>query len=398
MNMSTWAIRKPVPSLALFLVLVIVGLAGFFRLPVTQFPNIDIPIVTVSIGQAGAAPSEIANQIVKPVESAVSDVTGVNHVSATATEGFATITIEFDLEVDTDRALNDVKDAVAGITSDLPDSITEPNIQRVDVTGAPILTYAVSDPTRTIEELSYFVDEVVARELTGQKGVGKVSRIGGGDEAIQVELNPDRLLAHGLTASDVNSQLLQNNVDLGGGSGDLAGQKHSIRALGSAATVEELASTPVTLASGRKVRLDDLGTVTYGSTETASFAMFNGQPVVAFGVFRATGASDLTAGDNAKDRLAELGGIYPNVAFELIDDATVYTEGNYHSAMDTLYEGAALAIIVVPFSEELACHDHHRRRLAAVDNSDLHRDELPRVLSEHSLASGHHPGHRDSGR
>lgn len=114
MNMSTWAIRKPVPSLALFLVLCIVGMVSFFRLPVTQFPNIDIPIITVSIGQGGAAPSEIATQIVKPVEGAVSDITGVNHVTATASDGAANITIEFELEVDTDRALNDVKDAVAG--------------------------------------------------------------------------------------------------------------------------------------------------------------------------------------------------------------------------------------------------------------------------------------------
>lgn len=347
MNMSTWAIRQPVPSLALFLVLLIVGLVGFFRLPVTQFPNIDIPIVTIGIGQAGAAPSEIANQIIKPVESAVSDVTGVDHVTATATDGFANIIIAFDLEVDTDRALNDIKDAVAGVRSDLPDSITEPDVQRLDVTGEPILTYAVSDPTQSIEELSYFVDEVIARDLTGEDGVGKVDRIGGGEQAIQVELDPDRLLSLGLTASDVNNQLQQNNIDLGGGSGNLAGQEFSIRALGSAATLDDLRATPITLGSGGTVRLDQVGTVFEGSTEPTSFAMFNGQPVVAFGIYRATGASDLTAGDNAKDRLAELSQQYTNVQFSLIDDATTFTEGNYHSAMDTLYEGAALAIIVV---------------------------------------------------
>ncbi len=347
MNMSTWAIRRPVPSLALFLVLVIVGLVGFMRLPVTQFPNIDIPIVTISIAQSGAAPSEIANQIVKPVESAVSDVSGVNHVSATATDGVASITIEFDLEVDTDRALNDIKDAVAGVRGELPESITEPNVQRLDVTGSPILTFAVSDETQTIEGLSYFVDEVVARDLTGASGIGKVSRIGGGDQAIEVELNPDRLLALGLTASDVNTQLRQNNIDLGGGSGDLAGQEFSIRALGSAATIAELAATPIKLSGGGTVRLDDLGAVFEGAADAASFAMFNGAPVVAFGVFRATGASDLTAGSNAKARIAELSNAYPNARFTLIDDATTYTNSNYHAAMETLYEGAALAIIVV---------------------------------------------------
>ena len=347
MNMSTWAIRKPVPSLAFFLVLVIVGITGFMRLPVTRFPNIDIPIITVDISQSGAAPSEIANQIIKPVESAVSDVSGVNHVTATATDGHANVVIEFDLEVDTDRALNDIKDAIAGAQDELPESATEPNIQRLDVTGQPILTYAVSDPTQSIEALSYFVDEIAARELTSATGIGKVSRIGGADRAIEVELSPERLLALGLTASDVNTQLRQNNIDLGGGSGDLAGQEYSIRALGSAPTLADLAATPITLSGGGSVRLDDLGTVTDGAEDPESFAMFNGQPVVAFGVFRATGASDLTAGDNAKARIAKLAEAYPNVTFALIDDATRYTNSTYHAAMETLYEGAALAIIVV---------------------------------------------------
>ncbi len=160
-------------------------------------------------------------------------------------------------------------------------------------------------------------------------------------------LDPDRLLSLRLTAAEVNTQLRQNNIDLGGGSGDLGGQEYSIRALGSADTVAQLAATPITISPGRTVRLDDLGKVFDGSTEPSTFAMLDGQPVVAFGVFRSTGASDLAAGDNAKQRLAELGEQYPNARFSLIDDATTYTEGNYHSAMDTLYEGAVLAIIVV---------------------------------------------------
>ena len=347
MNMSTWAIRSPVPSLALFLVLCIVGMVSFFSLPVTQMPNIDIPVVTVSVSQPGAAPSEVSTQIVQPIESAVSDVAGVNHVTAIAQDGYASVTVEFAIETDTDRALNDIKDAVASVRGELPDSVLEPQVQRVDVTGQSILTYAVSDPTKSIEELSYFVDEVAAREISGGEGVGKVTRIGGAERAIEVNLDPVLLLALGLTASDVNNQLRQINVDMGGGSGDLAGQKFSIRALGSVSTIKELAAIPITLASGRTVRLDDLGTVSDGAVDPATFAMFDGQPVVAFGVFRASGKSDLVAGDNAKQVIATLAQTYPGVTFSLIDDATIYTEGNYHSAMDTLYEGAALAIIVV---------------------------------------------------
>jgi hydrophobe/amphiphile efflux-1 (HAE1) family protein len=345
--MSTWAIRKPIPSIALFLVLVVLGLVSFFRLPVTQFPNIDIPIVNVAVTQAGAAPSEIANQIVKPLEAAVSDVVGVRHVTAIAADGLAQLTVEFELETDTDRALNDIKDAVANARGDLPDGVNEPLVTRLDVTGAPILTYAVSDPTRSIEELSYLVDDVIARMLSTEAGVGRVSRIGGGERAIEVELNPDRLLALGLTASDVNDQLRLANIDLGGGSGELAGQEFAIRALGAADTVEALAATAIRLPAGNTVRLDDLGEVIDGAAKADSFALSAGQPVVAFSVFRTTGASDLTAADNVKNRVAELMARYPEATVTLIDDATVYTSGNYHSAMETLYEGAALAIIVV---------------------------------------------------
>ena len=347
MNMSTWAIRSPVPTLALFLVLLVVGLVSFFRLPVTQFPNIDVPIISVVITQPGAAPSEIANQIIKPIESAVSDVTGVNHVTATATDSAANLVIEFELETDTDRALNDIKDAVAGVQGDLPDSASEPIVTRIDVTGRAILTYAVSDKTLSIEALSYFVDDVVARDLQGVKGVGQVSRIGGADREIRVDLDPDRLLALGLTASNVNDQLRLTNIDLGGGRGDLGGQEFSIRALGSATSLAQLAATPLTLGSGRTVRLDQIAQVSDGASDARAFAMLDGQPVVAFGVFRATGASDLEAGDNAKAKLHDIAQAYPDVRFSLVDDATVYTEGNYHSAMDTLYEGALLAIIVV---------------------------------------------------
>ena len=277
----------------------------------------------------------------------MSDVTGVKHVTAVASDSSAKLTSEFALETDTDRALNDIKDAVTGVRGDLPEAVTEPLIKRLDVTGAAILTYAVTDPTRTIEELSYFVDDVVARDLHSVKGVGQVLRLGGADREIKVELEPDRLLALGLSASEVNSQLRAKNIDLGGGRGNLSGQEFSIRALGSADTVEQLAATAITLPTGRTVRLDQLGAVRDGPAEARAFAMVNGQPVVSFGVFRATGASDLEAANNAKQKLEEINKAYPNTEFTKVDDATLYTEGNYHSAMETLYEGAILAVIVV---------------------------------------------------
>ena len=347
MNMSTWAIRNPVPSIAAFLVLVIVGLFAFRSLPVTQFPNIDVPIINVSVGQAGAAPSELISQVTKPIEDSISAITGVKHITSVATDSSSVTTVEFELSTDSDRALNDVKDAVTRVRAELPDSISEPLVQRLDVTGQAIMTYAVADPSRSIEDLSYFVDEVLNRELQGVTGLGKITRLGGADREIKVELDPQRLLAFGISAASISRQLSATNIDLGGGRGDIGGQEFSIRALGGADTIEQLAATPLSLVDGRTIRLSDVGEVIDGPSEARSFATLDGQPVVAFGVFRATGASDLSVAERVIERLDEVRAAYPGVEITLIDDATEYTAGNYHSAMETLYEGAALAIIVV---------------------------------------------------
>ncbi|MFV0302752.1 MAG: efflux RND transporter permease subunit, partial [Paracoccus sp. (in: a-proteobacteria)] len=347
MNLSGWSIRHPVPPVALFLVLLIVGLVSFQRLPVTAMPNIDLPIVNVTVLQPGAAPSELIGQVIQPIEDSIASITGVRHVQSIANDGAATITVEFELETDSDRAVNDVKDAVSNVRGDLPESITEPLVQRVDIEGCPILTYAVSDPTRSIEALSHFVDDVIDRELSSIDAVGKTERIGGADREIKVELDPDRLLAHGLTAAEISQQLAAKNIDLGGGRGDLAGSEYSIRALGAADTVARLAATPIAIAEGATVRLDRLGQVIDGASEERSFALLDGQPVVAFGVYRASGRSDLAAGDGTKARLAEVAARHPGIRITLIDDSTTYTSSSYHSAMETLYEGAALAVIVV---------------------------------------------------
>ncbi|NDW06837.1 efflux RND transporter permease subunit [Jiella pacifica] len=347
MNMSTWAIRNPVPPIALFLVLCVLGLISFFRMPVTEMPNVDLPMISVSVDLPGADPAEIVSQVIRPIEAQIGDAAGVRHVSAKAADGTASLTVDFVVGTNTERALNDVKDAVTRARDDIPEGIGEPVVRRLDVEGGAILTYAVADQTRSIEGLSAFVDDVITPELQAIKGVGGVVRMGGTDREIDVELVPDRLLAFGVTVAEINAQLTRMNVDLGSGSGQFASQAYSIRATGSAESVDALAATPIRLASGDTVQLDALGAVTEDAATPERFALLDGKPVVAFAVFRATGASDLAAAEATKERLAHLSQTHPNAHFTLIDDATVFTAANYDAAMDTLYEGAVLAIVVV---------------------------------------------------
>ena len=347
LNVSAWSIRRPVPAIVLFAVLMLLGTLSFMQLPVTRFPNIDIPLVSIVITQSGATPAELETQVTKIVEDSVANITGVKHITSTLTDGTSTTMIEFRLETNTDRALNDVKDAIAKVRGDLPRSIDEPVIERIDVEGQPILTYAATSPGMTLEELSWHVDDVIKRQLQATKGVGRVERYGGVDREIRVNLDPDKLLAYGISAADVNKQVAATNVDLGSGRGEVGSQEQAIRTLAGARRVAELADARIILSGGREVRLKDLGRVIDDASEQRSFGRLNGQPVVSFSIFRTKGTSELSVSDAVNATLKQLQTAYPDVKLTKIDDAVSYTRGNYVAAMEALIEGAVLAVLVV---------------------------------------------------
>jgi multidrug efflux pump subunit AcrB len=346
-NFSAWAIRNPVPPILMFIVLVALGLVSFSKLPITRFPNIDVPIVSVVVKDPGVAPSELETQVSKRVEDAVANISGVKNVTTTITEGQSQTVIEFRLEIDTQTAVNDVKDAIERIRADLPATSEAPVVNRVEVEGQAILTYAVTAPAMTIEELSWFVDDRVIRKLQGIKGVARVDRYGGVTREIKVELDPDRLNALGATAGDVNRALRAANIDLTGGSADFAGRDQAIRALGGAKTLADLEKVEIPLGGGRRVTLSEIATVTDSWEKPTTFARVNGHTVVSFGIFRGKGQSDVDVSRRVEGAVAELEAKHPGVAIHNVDTSVQYTEGNYDSAMETLIEGAVLSVLVV---------------------------------------------------
>jgi len=347
LNISAWSIRKPIPPLVFFVVLIVLGVVSLKTLPITQMPNIDIPIVTITVAQTGAAPSELETQVTKNVENAAAGVVGVKHITSSISDGVSVTTAEFQLETPADRAVNDVRNAMANIRSELPQSIEEPSIQRVDVEGMAIVTYAASIPSRTTEQVSWFVDDVIAGALQGVRGVAQVKRAGGVDREIRVSLLPDRLMALGITALDVNEQLRATNVDLTGGRGEVGSQEQTIRMLAGAATVEELANSTIVLPGGRKTKLKEIATVTDSAAEARSFASLNGQPVVTFGIYRAKGFSDVAVAEAVAKKLQGLAKEHPELSVSEIDSTVRYTKTDYRATMQTLTEGAILAVVVV---------------------------------------------------
>jgi multidrug efflux pump subunit AcrB len=347
LNISAWSIRNPLPSVVFSIILLVLGWVSFTKLAVTRLPSADIPVISVAVSQFGAAPAELESQVTKTIEDGVSGVEGVRHISSSITDGLSLTTIQFALETNTDRALNDVKDAVTRIRSSLPQNVNEPLIQRVDVIGLPIVTYAAISPGKTPEQLSYFVDDVVKRALQGVRNVAQVERIGGVEREILVSLDPDRLQAAGLTAVDVSRRLRGTNVDLAGGRAEIGKNDQAIRTLAGAKTLNDLAGTMISLPAGGEVRLDDLGTVTDTIADRRTFARFNGEPVVALGIKRSKGASDVVVAAAVQKRIEALKTAYPDVDLKLIDTSVDFTTGNYEAAISTLFEGAILAVIIV---------------------------------------------------
>jgi multidrug efflux pump subunit AcrB len=347
MNFSAWSIRNPIAPLLAFALLVIIGYQSFVGLPITRFPNIDVPLVSITVAQPGAAPSEMEAQVTKKIEDSLASVTGVDNITSTVSDGVSSTAVLFEMEVPTNQAVQDVKDAVDKIRSDLPGGIEEPIVSRIDVEGQAILTYAVHAPNMTLEEASWFVEDVVKRKLQGAEGVGKVDRYGGADREIKIELDPARLDSFGITAADVNAQLRASNTNLGGGRGEIGDREQTIRTLGDAASARQLAEKTIALPNGRFVRLSQLGAIKDSYEELRSFARYNGDQLVAFAVFRAKGASEVTVDEAVKAELEGIRTNYPDVDIVPVDDTVFFTYGNYESALDTLVEGALLAVLVV---------------------------------------------------
>ncbi|GGB06643.1 ABC transporter permease [Brucella endophytica] len=347
-NISAWAIRNPLPSVLLFVILTVAGLYSFSRLPVTYFPAIITPLVKVTVEQSGATPAELETEVTRLVENAVAPLAGIDKVTSTIGQGKSVTNVEFELgKVTPDRAMADVRDAVAKIRSDLPGTIDEPIIERVEEEAQSVVTYAVSNPNMTVAELSWYVDDAVTRHLQGLSGVGRIERVGGADREIRVEIDPARLQALSLTANAINENLVETQVENSGGRSDLGGREQALTTVAAAKTVAELADQRLALSPDASVRLGDLGTVQDGAGEPRAFAMLDGADVVGFAVYPSQGASDISVAEAVSAALAELEKRNGDVRFRLVDDSFTYTAGNYSSAMHTLLEGAALSVIVV---------------------------------------------------
>ena len=347
MNVSSWSIRNPIPAVLLFVMLTLFGVMSFRAMKIQQFPDVDLPTVTVSATLPGAAPAQMETEVARKIENSVATVQGVKHIYTKVQDGTATVTVEFRLEKPTQEAVDDVRDAVSRIRSDLPGDIKDPVISRVSLAGAPILTYTVAASRMDDEALSWFVDNTVTKTLLNVRGVGAVTRVGGVSREIRIEVDPARLLSLRATAADISRQLRQIQQEGSGGRADVGGAEQAVRTIATVRSAEELGATEIALTDGRRVRLNQLATVTDTVAEQRSAALLNGKPVVGFEIVRARGAGEVDVAEGVRLALATLQTTHPDIditeAFNFVDPVVE----NFEGSMWLLIEGAVLAVIVV---------------------------------------------------
>ncbi|MDZ4692243.1 efflux RND transporter permease subunit [Terricaulis sp.] len=346
-NISAGAIRNPIPPILLILALLFAGWQAYGRLPVNQLPNVDFGGFTITVAQAGAAPVEMETQITQRIESALTAVEGIKRVESTISPGVSTTMVEMEGETDLARAVDDARDAINRIRSELPADISEPVITRMEAASQPIGYYALEGQGMTPQDISWFIDNDLQRELLAVPGVSQVQRMGGVDREVRVELDPARMLAYGVTADQINAQLRSMNVDLPGGQAQISGQAQSIRTLGGAQSVQELSDLRITTSTGNTVRLADIGTVTDSAADQQSISRYNGQPVVGFLVLRTRGASEVQVFDRMDERLREIEAQHPEITVTEIGSTVEFIRGMHESSIHALIEGALLACLVV---------------------------------------------------
>ena len=346
-NVSSWSIRNPIPAVMLFVLLTLAGALGFSAMKVQQFPDIDLPTINVTANLPGTAPAQMETEVARKIENAVAALQGVKNIYTKVQDGVALVTVEFRLEKPTQEALDDVRSAVSRVRADLPADLRDPVIAKLDLAGAPILTYTVASERMDDEALSWFVDNEATKALLAVRGVGSVARVGGVTREVRVELDPARLLALNATAADISRQLRAVQQDAAGGRADVGGIEQSVRTIATVQSAAELGRLDIALSDGRRIRLDQVASVSDTVAERRSGALLNGLPVVGFEVVRSRGAGETDVADGVRAALEKLRTEHPDVtvteAFNFVDPVVE----NFHGSMYLLLEGAALAVLVV---------------------------------------------------
>ncbi|MGL4604429.1 MAG: efflux RND transporter permease subunit, partial [Iodobacter sp.] len=314
---------------------------------VQDFPDIELPMVTVLAVQPGAAPAQLETEVARKLENSVSALQGFKHVYSKIQDGSVLLTVEFILEKPVNEAVEDVRNAVSSVRGDLPSDLKDPVIGKVEFSSVPFLVFTVASASLDEEQLSWLVDNKISKEVRSIAGVGNFVRVGGINREVRIEIDPAKLAALGVSAAEVSRSLAQTQRDASGGRSDLIGSEQAIRTIATVQTAAELGQITLPLADGRSIRLDQLARISDTTAERRSLALLDGKPAVGFEISRSRGASEIEVTAGIRLALEKIKQAHPGLQLTEAYDMAAPVQESFDGSMSLLIEGALLAVLVV---------------------------------------------------
>jgi len=341
-------IKRPVFTTMLVMLLVVFGLSSYSTIGIDLMPDVDMPLVTVTVTWAGTSPEEMETLVTKPIEDAVSSVSNIKTLSSVTTEGSSTTILEFNFGTDAKMAANDVREKVAGIRKRLPDQIDEPAVQRVDLTAQAIVYFSMASDKRSPNETRKIAVDVVKDELQRLDDVADVSVFGASAREVQIQVDPRRMQAYGISFSKVLSAINAQNIDTPGGRVQEQGTEITVRTLGQYKSVADIENIVVATQGTQTIRVRDVASVVDGWEEQRSYTRTNGTPSVVIAVQKQSGTNTVAVAERVKARMAELQQkvLPPDIKVTVVRDSTRYIHDNVNDVMMSLFFGGLLAVLV----------------------------------------------------
>ncbi|MBN7773547.1 efflux RND transporter permease subunit [Clostridium aminobutyricum] len=347
MFLTNLSLKRPVFAIVVIIAMLAIGITSFLNLNLNDMPETNMPYVTVSISLPGASPDQVESKVTKKVEEAIGQLSGVNHITSSISEGYSMTMVEFDDTRDADAAAQDVRTKMNAIRGDLPDDTGEPTISKMDINGDPILSLSVTGKMNEAE-LSDLVDNTIIPEINRVSGVGSVTSYGLLEREVQVKLDKDKLAALNITIDQVTGALGSDNLDTPSGKVGNKSREVTIRTNSSIKDVNDFKNITVATIDGTEVRIGDIAEVVDGYKSKDSISHFNGKECIGIDIVKQSGTNTVKVAEAVKSKIAALEKSLPNeVKISVVTDNSTSIQASVTGVEETMIEGCILAVLII---------------------------------------------------
>ncbi len=346
MNITGLAVKRPIATTMVFLIIIIVGLMGLRFLPIDLLPSIEYPMLSIMTIYPNVGPEEIETIITDRVENAISSVSNIEEVRSRSEEGRSRVTLEFSQGTDIDAAANDVRAALDRIRDDLPDEAEPPRLWKFDPDNFPVVILGAYSQ-RSMDELTRILEREISQRFEQIPGVGSVDVWGGIYREIQIRLKRDRLASSQLTASDVAQALRRENITLPAGDMREGISDMYVRTRGEFQSIDQIANTIITMIDGQPIRIKDVAEVVDGYEDINRIVQVDGQPMVRLGIRKQSGANTVAVARKARAVMEQIDRERDDIRLLMVIDQSEFIQNSINNVQKSALWGGLLAIFVL---------------------------------------------------